>query len=167
VTDGDRPAFAQCINRLAKALRTPLDAADFEVYFLALSDLSLFAVERGALELQRTQVSKTGQSFFPTTAQWHLAATTAHEALIRNALPPAREEPWHIECPERNQVHPEGCGDTGWRERICRPGARCGCRLYANHATAEHPYTVPCPCRATNRTYRARHHLPPVSAESR
>ena len=164
----DARLFDQSYNRLAVALRSPTsDAVTKRVYFDALADLPLAAVEAAAVTLGRTQVSDDGsKSYFPTTAQWHHAAELAQQALIRHAIAPAREEPWHTECREHDDDNPEGCEDTGWLQRICRPGARCGCLLYRNHPTETHSYTVKCPCRATNATYRKRHRLTPAGAQA-
>ena len=161
MTPQDSEAFNHAFNRLAVALREPTsDAVTKRVYFDALAGLSLDAVQQAARQMEQTLVSEDGsKSFFPTTAQWHKAATEAQQAIVRQAIQPRRDEPWHFECGD--------CEDTGWVPRICRPGARCGCLLYQGHQTYEHSYTARCPCQATNHTYRRRRNLPdlPVSAD--
>lgn len=140
-TTDRKPAFAQCFNRLAKALRaTDIDGATVQIYFDALADLPLWALEIGAVEL-----SRRGGSFFPTTAVWHEAARHAVEHRLREALAGGRV--WREECMT--------CHDTGWRESACTAADRCG-RLWCDkHGEAyTHDYYTACVCRATNRTYQ-------------
>jgi len=159
MTDTDRDAFAQCYNGMLIAFRVSSDDpirlhGELEVYFRALRDLPLDAVQAAAEGLQRAHVGADGRSFFPTAPQWHKAAEAAQVALLRKMLSPAREEPWHYEDPD--------CGDTGWLERVCQVGARCGCESCSKRpGDWTHPYVAPCSCRATNHTYRRRRDLGP------
>ena len=89
--------FVVLFNRLAVALQVQQDGSGIThgVYFEALRDLPTSALEAGALALMR----ESGRRFFPTTAEWRAAAEAAHQAQLRVALSPRREEPWHEECP--------------------------------------------------------------------
>ena len=133
--------FLQVFNRLCVALRETQDETGITqgVYFDALRDLSLEALQAGADGLAK----QGGRKFFPTTAEWRQEAERAAVAALRKALPSARYEPWHHDC--------NACEDTGWVLGLeCDGSDRCGRRKIH----APHSYTEPCPCRATNRTYQ-------------
>jgi hypothetical protein len=153
MTDVDRPAFAQTMNRLSVALREKdPDAVQMRVYFEALQPIPIEAVEASALEIAQRGVldEKTGQrrrGFFPTSAQWYDAAQLAMKDYLRKALPPVRSEPWRYDCVL--------CDDTGWEYFSCSGDSLCG--RTTTHAA--HPYVRPCPCRATNPTYQRHHHF--------
>lgn len=152
MSDDELPAFLQAFNRLAVALRLPapeIDAAQKQIYFEALRDLPLEAVEAAVLPL-----SRTAGFGFPRTSEWHQVAEQQRVEQTLRALPPGREEPWQHECPH--------CEDTGWEERACDGEHRmCG----RPKAHAPHSFTTPCSCRETNRTY-ARHHRVPKGRET-
>lgn len=138
-----RPEFLQVFNRLCVALREPADDSGVTqgIYFDALKDLPLKAVEAGATALSRER----GRKFFPTTAEWRSAAELALTEQLRHAVKPAREEPWRLEC--------ERCEDTGWVLPLECDGAGGvpGCGRSKRHGA--HTWTYACPCRPTNRTY--------------
>ncbi len=137
-------AFLRIFNRLLVALREPADDTGVTqgVYFDALKDLPLLALEAGAMALMK----EPGRRFFPTTAEWRTAAERANVELLRDAVQPARDEPWHVDC--------EACEDTGWVQGLECPGSNlCG----RTKPHAPHSYTRACPCRPMNRTYQ-RHH---------
>lgn len=150
MTDDDRGAFLQAFNRLAVALRLPereIDASMQQIYFDALADLPIAAVD-GAVD----GLARTAGYGFPRTSDWHSVAERVQVEQTLRALPPARDEPWHFEC--------EYCSDTGWEERACDGGRMCG-------RSKEHPahtFASPCSCRNSNRTY-ARHHRVPKGRE--
>lgn len=137
--------FLAIFSRLCVGLREQQDDSGItqQVYWEALRDLPLAALETGAAALMK----QSGRRFFPTTAEWRTAAETAQYAELRQALKPARDEPWQHECHE--------CEDTGWVRGLTCPGdATCG----RPRKHAAHDYTQACPCRLTNRTWR-RHQL--------
>lgn len=137
----DEAQFLKVFNRLCVALREPADDSGITqgVYFDALKDLPLPAVDAGAVTLTREK----GRRFFPTTAEWRTAAEEAQEAQLRKAVQPARSEPWRLEC--------ERCEDTGWILGLeCDGGDYCGRRK----VHAPHSFVRECPCRPTNRTYQ-------------
>jgi len=155
MTNTDILRFGQAFNRLAVALRLPVgevDAAMQQVYFDALCDFSIEAIEAAAERLTRTS------QWFPKTSEWRIAASEARIQTLVKELPASREEPWHDEC--------GACHDTGWEERICYRGTRntCGRRSCEKEpeqdSLKEHRYMSVCTCRPTNRTY-ARHHKIP------
>jgi len=146
MTDADKPAFAQAFNRLAVGLRLPpaeVDAVMQRIYFDALRDLPIAAVEAAVIPLQRVQ----GYGF-PTTARWHEQAELQRVEQTLRALPPAREEPWHFTC--------EHCTDCGFEERTCDGGRMCG----RSKPHAAHTFATPCSCRDTNVTYQRHHRVP-------
>jgi hypothetical protein len=136
----DEAQFLQVFNRLCVALREPPDDSGVTqgVYFDALSDLPLPALDAGAVALSREK----GRRFFPTTAEWRTTAEAAQQEQLRKVVQPPRSEPWHLEC--------ERCADTGWiLELTCDGTDYCG--RHKQHAA--HTFTRACPCRPTNRTY--------------
>lgn len=140
-TGADAAEFLQIFSRLCVALREPQDDSGITqgVYWQALSDLSLDALAASAIALARD----TSRRFFPTTAEWRAAAGAAYEQKLRAAVQPAREQPWVHECRD--------CEDSGWvLDLTCDGGTTCG----RTKKHLPHTYTVACPCRATNRTYR-------------
>ena len=138
------PQFLAIFSRLCVALREPQDDTGISqmVYFEALKDLPEQSVHAGAHALSQ----ESGRRFFPTTSEWRTAATAAQRADFQNALPPAREEPWHHDCID--------CEDTGWVMGMTCPGDKTCGRPRQHQA---HSYTIACPCRTTNRTYQRRH----------
>ncbi len=136
--------FLAVFNRLCVALRESQDESGItqQVYWEALKDLPLKALELGAGNLMREK----GRRFFPSTAEWREASYVA-DATLRNAEL-KRTEPWHDECRD--------CEDTGWVLGLeCDGGMTCG----RPNKHRPHSYTIPCPCRATNRTYLRRQAL--------
>lgn len=133
--------FLAVFNRLCVALRETQDDSGVtqQVYFDALSDLPLAALESGANALMRQQ----GRRFFPTTAEWRTEAEKAAYADLKRAVSGGRDEPWRHEC--------QDCEDSGWVRGLTCPGdATCG----RTRKHAAHDYTQACPCRPTNRTFR-------------
>lgn len=171
--------FLPIFNRLCVALREPDDNSGVTagIYFEVLKDLPLPAIAAGAETLMR----ETGRRFFPTTAEWRTAAERALEHALRQAVKPARDEPWRFECAR--------CLDSGWVvDLTCDGGAAAwpeavvkqvqGNQKYHGNRRpvgykAEprdtetpraaccgkttphlpHTFTKICPCRATNRTF--------------
>ena len=124
-----KAAFLQAFNRLCVALREPADDSGVTqgIYYDALKDVPLPAVEAGAVALSKER----GRRFFPTTAEWRTAAQAALQAQLR-----------HVEC--------DGCEDTGWVLGLtCDGSNQCG----RKRVHLPHTWTYPCPCRETNRTY--------------
>lgn len=133
--------FLAVFSRLCVGLREQQDDSGItqQVYFEALRDLPVAALESGAAALMR----EPGRRWFPTTAEWRAAAEQAQIAALRAAVQPSREAPWHDEC--------AACGDTGWLHGLtCDGGRACG----RTRTHLAHTYTQACTCRATNRTYR-------------
>ena len=137
----DARSFLAVFSRLCVALREAQDDSGItqQVYSEALQDVPLPALEAGADLLMKEQ----GRRFFPTTAEWRAAADRAREAQLRAAVGQGRSDPWRYECRD--------CEDTGWvRDLTCPGDARCG----RERKHGAHDYTLPCPCRPTNRTYQ-------------
>lgn len=132
--------FLVIFNRLAVALREQQDESGITqgVYYDALKDLPLKAVELGATALMK----EADRRFFPTTAEWRTAAERAHLVLLREAVQPARREPWHFDD--------DACGDTGWQLHECDGSSLCG----RTKPHTPHDYVTICPCRPTNRTFQ-------------
>ncbi len=135
MTNTDRKAFDTAFNRLAKAgLIHDTDVVAKGVYFDALADLPLWAVERAALQLQRTPVK------FFTCAVWHqFSATALLEQRRRDTVTLAGQKMLPQQCSQ--------CRDTGMRP-----------------VNADDPESrlTPCECRETNANYqqaRARQRL--------
>jgi hypothetical protein len=138
----DDHEFLTIFNRLCVALREPQDDTGITqgVYWDALHDLSLVSLQTAADAL-----SKQGRrKFFPTTAEWRAEAERAQTVELRQAVSVGpRTEPWKHECYD--------CEDTGWIVGMtCDGGSACGRKT--RHLA--HDYTMPCPCRPTNRTFR-------------
>lgn len=134
--------FLAVFSRLCVALRETQDETGItqQVYWDALRDVPLAALDAGAAALAR----EPGRRFFPTTAEWRAAADTAATAQLRAAVG-GRSEPWRDDCRD--------CGDTGWVIGLTCDGAKGGaCGRPFKHRA--HDYTLACPCRMTNRTYR-------------
>jgi hypothetical protein len=138
--------FLTLFNRLAIALRGEADnfGVTVGIYYDALADLPMAALEQGALDLMK----QPGRKFFPTTAEWREAAEQAHQQQLKAALTPARDEPWHNEC--------TACHDTGWEVRSCDGTAGICGRSKAHPA---HDYVKPCACRPINRTFQRHQHF--------
>lgn len=133
--------FLQIFNRLAVALREKdTDEATVQVYFDALSDLPIEALEASATALAR----ESGRRFFPTTAEWREVAEKMARDVMRKALPAPNRAEWRFDC--------LACFDTGWEYFACAGDATCG-RDFEHYA---HEYVKICPCRPTNRTYQRR-----------
>lgn len=132
--------FLSLFNRLSVALREQQDDSGVTqgIYFDALKDLPIRALEDGAAALMK----EPGRRFFPTTAEWRTAAEKANLSQLREAVQPARDEPWHHEC--------TACEDTGWERFECT-GDRC-CGRSGPHAA--HEFVRVCSCRPTNRTFQ-------------
>jgi hypothetical protein len=146
MTDPDKKRFSQCFNSLAVATRLPAaegDAPMKAIYFRALLDLDIEAVESSARDLEKKA------QWFPKVAEWRQAARLAHG--MRNltlALPGEvdRDRPWKEEC--------DLCDDTGWRVLRCFPEVSMPCGVRRCKKSREHNYAVMCECRPTNRTYQ-------------
>lgn len=137
--------FAALFNRLLVALREPADdtGVTLGVYFDALKDLPIRALEDGAAALMK----EPGRRFFPTTAEWRTAAEKASVAHLREAVQAPREEPWHHEC--------AACEDTGWERFECTGDRFCG----RSEKHAPHDFVRVCSCRPTNRTWQRHQHF--------
>lgn len=144
---GSDTDFLAVFNRLCVALREQQDDSGITqgVYFDALKDLPLPALEAGAQALMK----EPGRRFFPTTAEWRTAAERCQGALLREAVQRPEAHPWTEEC--------SACSDTGWEPHVCDGGeaGRCGRR----NKHAAHDYVTICPCRPTNRTWNRHHHF--------
>ena len=137
----DETEFLAVFSRLCVALRETQDDSGITqgVYWEALCDLPLAALEAGANALMRQQ----GRRFFPTTAEWRAEAEKAAYAEPKKAVSGGRDEPWRHEC--------QDCEDSGWvRVLRCDGGTTCG----RTRKHMPHDYTLACPCRMTNRTWR-------------
>lgn len=132
--------FLALYNRLCVALREPADDSGVsqQVYFDALKDLPVRALEAGAAALMK----EPGRRFFPTTAEWRTAAEAAQRNQFREATKPIRAEPWRCEC--------TACDDTGWEILECTGDNFCG----RQKKHLPHTFAKVCPCRPTNRTYQ-------------
>lgn len=147
---GTDAEFLVVFNRLAVALREAQDETGLTqgVYFEALADLPLSALEAGAKALMQ----EPGRKWFPTTAEWRTAAEQAQMTQLRAAIAPAVDE--------RASLHCRDCMDTGWvfdqgNPMMC-PGDGT-CRRHRTHAP--HTYTRPCPCREHNPHYQQKKHF--------
>ena len=138
----DKPRFAQAFNRLAVSLRLPIgeaDAAMQRVYYDALDDLPVDALEDAARELAREA------EWFPKTSEWRSVAERARNMRALTAgIQDRSGRIWHAEC--------QTCDDTGWEALTCAGGRQCG----REKEHAAHDYVVPCACRDTNHTYQRR-----------
>lgn len=112
MTDQDKPAFAQAINRLAMATRelSP-DTAKIRVYFDALKGIEIEFVVEAALQLQTAD-------WFPKVGEWKDAAvkvererTEQQRAVLRKLKTPL--------C--------RACDDTGWADTGDNRVKRCDC----------------------------------------
>jgi len=131
--------FGNVFAKLAIQLRwMDADAVAIRSYFDALKDLSLEAVQASATELAR----EPGRRFFPTSGEWREVAHKFAAKQIREALTPARDEPWVSEC--------AACDDTGWEPFECTGDSFCG----RQKKHAHHTFVRVCACRPTNRTFQ-------------
>ncbi len=143
--------FLTLFNRLSVALREQQDESGVTqgVYFDALKDLPIRALEAGAAALMK----EPGRRFFPTTAEWRTAAEKATVAQLREAVQPRPEDRGVFIC--------RACFDTGWESGPsgdpleCPGDARCGRR----NEHGKHTYTRACPCRETNANYQRAAHF--------
>jgi hypothetical protein len=144
--------FLTLFNRLAIALRGEADnfGVTVEIYYDALADLPMAALEQGALDLMK----QPGRKFFPTTPEWREAAELAQQRQLREAVQP---DP----TTDRAMFICRDCHDTGW---VLGPGGgpldcagdkRCG----RHQPHAPHSYTLVCPCRATNANWIRTQHF--------
>lgn len=136
--------FSLLFSKLALQCRDrDADEATIRAYHEALGRFPAEAVRMAGERLSR----EPGRKWLPTTGEWTEAILAAQTALLREALPSARHDPWRVEC-----VH---CEDTGWRledgHGLFCPGDRT-CGRERKHQA--HTYTEACACRATNRTYQ-------------
>jgi hypothetical protein len=115
MTDADKKAFDQAINRLCVSLRSPaLDVAEKRVYYEKLKDLEIEFIAAAAETLADSA------QFFPKTSEWRAAAIkverdrrTAQIEFLRNLPAPL--------C--------STCGDTTWAPVKDGPAVRpCACR---------------------------------------
>lgn len=114
MTDVDRPAFAQTMNRLCIALREKdPDAVQMRVYFEALKDLEIEFVSAAGHRLEASA------KFFPKPAEWRLEAgkvererIEAQRAVLRKLVQPL--------C--------AACDDTGWDRTQDDRVVPCDCR---------------------------------------
>ena len=139
------PDFLSIFNRLCVALRELHDDTGItqDVYWHALRDVSLESLGLSAEALSK----EPGRKWFPTTSEWRTAANRAADDL-RRAEHVSTGREWHDECRD--------CSDTGWvKDLTCDGSAYGACGRPRLHGA--HTYTVPCPCRPTNRTYQRRH----------
>lgn len=140
--------FVPIYNSLCVACQARQDETGVTqgVYYRALSDLSLESLQASSEAIARNGVVRDGQrkTYFPTTAEWREVAQTHERERLREAVKPARDEPWVDEC--------GACNDTGWEYFRCDGTDICGRRK--KHAA--HDYVRPCTCRPTNRTYARR-----------
>jgi len=118
-------AIDKCIARLAVAFQRQIDAATVKVYRDTMSDLPLWAIEAGELQLRRK-----GGTFFPSAPEWHAAAQQAITGREHEVMTTKPSAPDVYECQE--------CRDTGWGE-VDRDGKTV---------------CLPCTCRQWNTTYR-------------
>lgn len=145
----ERKAFAAIFNRLCVAVREPADESGITLrtYWDALKDVPVRALEDGAVALMR----EPGRKWLPSVGEWRAAALAASETALRDAVKPARDEPWHDEC--------EACQDTGFQfDRRCPGNGECGIKGCVKMArggrSSAHTYATPCSCRPMNRTYQ-------------
>lgn len=134
----DKKAFAHAFNRLAKSgLIHDIDTATMAIFFEAMLDLPLWAVERAELHLRRHPVK------FFTSAEWHARAAEILREQRRHDQRVLADQKLLLEqC--------SACRDTGWRASL----------LDENRV-------VPCPCRDTNQNYLANRAREAVVAEGR
>ena len=114
------------------------DLASIQSYLAALGTFPRVVLERTA----QSFAQEHGRRFFPSTAEWHEAATTEQDRQFRQSVTVGRDEPWHEEC--------EVCSDTGWAPHDCDGSAQCG----RSKAHVAHRYVTVCPCRPMNRTWQ-------------
>jgi hypothetical protein len=149
MTTADKVLFSQAFNRLAVATRlaaTEVDASMQQVYFEALSEFPIEAIERAARVLARKL------SWFPKVAEWH-AAAREQEIQIRQQTPLPAADGMPI-CAR--------CEDSGWEERFCIPGSEESCgRPHGQQNAARHRYVTVCDCRIANPKYARQHRVPP------
>lgn len=132
-------AFGAIFARLAIQLGwRDADLASIQSYYAALGTFPRVVLETTA----QVFATEHGRRFFPSTAEWHEAATQARDRQMRQSLTLGRAEPWREDC--------AACGDTGWVCHECDGTALCG----RPKAHAPHTYVTVCPCRPTNRTYQ-------------
>lgn len=137
MTPQDAAPFEASFNRLAVALREPVDAVQKRIYFDALSDLPLSAVVDAAKRLEATQVTESGYSAFPTTAQWHQAAEAALEAQQRAFQLPSVQQLRERHCtvcedtfmapvltPEGEQRAVRRCDCWSWNPKALQPAEK-------------------------------------------
>lgn len=137
-TATNKATFAAAFTQLALSFNAEASSEKAAAYWAALQDVPLEALQDAVSALQR----EGGRKWFPTTGEWRAAAEAALEQRLRKAVQPSRDEPWHLEC--------AACEDTGWLIKACS-SAPCICGRPRRHAP--HTFAVPCPCRATNRSY--------------
>jgi hypothetical protein len=131
--------FGKVFARLTIQLQwRDADVASADSYYDALKNYSFETIDASARRLAQ----ESGRKFFPTTAEWAAVADAVQLEALRQAVKPARDEPWHFDC--------ETCTDTGWKHHDCDGSEQCGRRK--KHAP--HVYVTPCPCREMNRTYQ-------------
>ena len=152
---GTDAQFLVVFNRLAVALREAQDDSGLTqaVYFDALKDVPLAALEAGALALMQ----ESGRKWFPTTAEWRTASERALTGQIQQAVAEAAP------AAEVGQISCWECADTGWildpqtgGARWCPGDGRCA---PATCQPKGHTWTRACPCRPTNPRYQHRKHF--------
>jgi hypothetical protein len=136
--------FGMVFTKLAMQLRaTDTDIVTIKSYYEAMRDCPLDTVQASAQGFAR----EAGRKWFPTTGEWHEAAQAVLTAQLKEAIKPARDEPWHFDC--------ETCLDTGWMygpngvPLMC-PERPCG----DSKEHSPHTWTKACPCRPMNPTYQ-------------
>lgn len=112
MTDHDKPAFAQAINRLAIATRelSP-DTAKIRVYFDALKALEIEFVVAAAAALEDGQ-------WFPKVGEWKEAAAKVERTRVdeQRAVMRKLKTPLCL-----------ACNDTGWEDKGDNRVGKCDC----------------------------------------
>lgn len=115
MTDADRPAFLQCVARLAVASREPEpDVVQLRVYFAALQDLEIELVTAAADRWM------TSSPWFPKVSEWRGLARQIERERVEAQRARLRKLPV---CP--------ACNNTGWvshpQNHLQDRATRCPC----------------------------------------
>jgi hypothetical protein len=165
--------FGMVFVKLATQLGTKdADVLTIKSYFEALQDLSLEAIRMAASAFSR----EPGRQWMPNAPQWREKVQELQREALREAVQPAREKGWQVEC--------QDCDDTGWQMGLecdgggaqwpeeAAPNTLVGkkpwsyrpqdrqtstprqARCDRPRTHLPHSFTRPCPCRPTNRTFQ-------------
>jgi hypothetical protein len=154
MTLADYGRFSACMRDLGVTLNEPTPPDRIEQYFHALIGFDVNELVAAAEQVKCTA------HWFPKPIEWREAVDAIRVAALKTAIRPARDEPWHFECP--------ACEDTERIHYYCEKGdPPCDRKDPKPCATCNKVYVRDCQCKGRNTTVqRRRAHAPKAEKSS-